>query len=135
MKHCSRDVTPLSAEGVFFLIIEELHGQNSAVSLKLKEALMSRRNEGRQKTLIWLVKYINNGKMHSTESRSSGHSDTNLEALPAKSARLSAAIKDFSFAFMMKTVTKCLLYPIPKECLTLSQSTKIKAEQQSCLRN
>ena len=29
--------------------------------------------------------------MHSTESRSPGHSDTNLEALPAKSVLLSAA--------------------------------------------
>ena len=29
--------------------------------------------------------------MHSTESRSSGHSDTNREALPAKSALLSGA--------------------------------------------
>ena len=29
--------------------------------------------------------------MHSTESQSSGHSDTNLEALPAESVLLSAA--------------------------------------------
>ena len=33
---------------------------------------------------------------------------------------------------MTKTVTKCLLYPFPKkECLTLSLSTQIKAEQLS----
>ena len=52
-KHCSRDVTHLSAEGVFF-IIEEFHEQNSAFSMKLKEALISRQDERRQKTLIGL---------------------------------------------------------------------------------
>ena len=69
----------------------KLHEQTSAFSLKLKEALIFRLHKRRQKTLIGLVKYIRNGKMHSTESQSSGHSDTNLEALPAKSAVLSAA--------------------------------------------
>ena len=34
---------------------------------------------------------MKNGKMHSTDSRSSGHSDTNLEVLPVKSVLLSAA--------------------------------------------
>ena len=43
-KLCRRDVTFLTAEGVFF-IIEELHEQNSAFSLKLKEALISILNE------------------------------------------------------------------------------------------
>ena len=61
-KLCSRDVTPLSAEGVFYFIIEELHEQNTAFSSKLKEALISRLNERRQKTLIGLVKYIKMGK-------------------------------------------------------------------------
>ena len=84
-----------SAEGLFYFIIEELHGQNSAYSLKLKEALISRLNKRRQKTLIRLTKYIKNGKIHSTVSRSSGHSDTNLETLPAKSVLLSAAKRLF----------------------------------------
>ena len=75
----------------YFFIIEELHEQNSTFSLKLKEASISRLNERRQKTLIWLAKYIKNWKMHSTESRSSGHSDTNFEELPAKSVLLSVA--------------------------------------------
>ena len=43
----------------------------TAFSLKLIEALISRINERRQKTLIGLVKYIKNGKMLSTASRSS----------------------------------------------------------------
>ena len=38
---CSRDVTLLRAEGVFSIIIEEIHEQKSANSLKLKEALIS----------------------------------------------------------------------------------------------
>ena len=59
-KLCSRNVTLLSAEGVFSSIIEELHEEKSAFSLKLKEALISRLNEGRQKTLIGLVNYIEN---------------------------------------------------------------------------
>ena len=88
-KLCSQDVRLLSAEGVFSFIIEELHEQNSAFSLKLKEALISRLSGRSQKTLIGSVKYMKNGKMHSTESRSSGHRDTNLEALPARSVLLS----------------------------------------------
>ena len=68
---CSRDVTLFIAKGVFSFIIEELHDKNSAFSLTLKEASISRLNERRQKTLTELVKYIINGKMHSTESRSS----------------------------------------------------------------
>ena len=91
VKPCSRDVTLLSAEGVFSFIIVELHEQNSEFSLKLKEALISRLNERKQKTLLWLAKCIKNAKMRSTVCRSSGHSDTNLEALSAKSVLLSAA--------------------------------------------
>ena len=67
---CSRDVTLLSAEGVFSFIIEELHGQNSAFSLKFKEALISRLSERRQITLLGLARYIKNLDMHSTENRS-----------------------------------------------------------------
>ena len=63
----------------------------TAFSLKLKEALISRLSGRSQKTLIGSVKYMKNGKMHSTESRSSGHRDTNLEALPARSVLLSTA--------------------------------------------
>ena len=63
----------------------------TAFSLELKEALISRLNERRHKTLLGLVKYLKNWKMHSRENRSSGHSDTNLEILPAKNAPLSAA--------------------------------------------
>ena len=134
-KRCSQEVTLLRAKGVVSFIIEEPYEQNSASSLKLKEALIvSRLNERIKKTLISLIKYIKNGKMHSTESLSSGHIDTSLEALPAKSVLLSAA-KDFLFTFMMKAVTKCLFYPIPKECLILSQLTQIKAEQQCHSRN
>ena len=87
-----------------------------AFLLELKEALISRLNEGRQETLIWLMKHIANGKMHSTESRSSGHSDTSLEALPVKSVLLSAAKRllirlcdeDGDETFVTKTVTKRL---------------------------
>ena len=49
----------------------------TSTSLKLKEELISRLNERRQNTPIGLAKYITNGKICSTESRSSGHSDTN----------------------------------------------------------
>ena len=38
-----------------------------------------------------ISKIHKNWKIHYIESRSSGHSDTNLEALPAKSFLLSAA--------------------------------------------
>ena len=55
-KLCSRDMTLLSVEGVFTFTIEELHEQNSAFSLQLKEAIISRLDETRQKTLIWIVK-------------------------------------------------------------------------------
>ena len=51
-KFCGRVVTLLSAEGVFSFIFEEPHEQNSAFSLKLKEALTSRLSERRQKTRI-----------------------------------------------------------------------------------
>ena len=44
---CSRDVTLLSVEGVFTFTIEELHEQNSAFSLQLKEAIISRLSERR----------------------------------------------------------------------------------------
>ena len=47
-KLCCRDVTLLIYDRVFF-IIEELHEQNSAFSLKLKEALISRLNKRRKK--------------------------------------------------------------------------------------
>ena len=67
-KLCCQDVTHLSAKGVFSFIIEELAEQNSAFSLKLKEALISRLSKRMQKILIWLAKYTRNGKMHSTES-------------------------------------------------------------------
>ena len=58
---------------------------NKAVSsMKLKEALISRQSDRRHKTPIGFVKYMNNWKVHSKDSRSSGHNYTNLEALPAK---------------------------------------------------
>ena len=138
-KLCSRDVTLHSAEGVFSFIIEELHGQNSAVSLKLKEALMSRLDESRQKTLIGLEKYTNNGEEHSRESRSSGRCDTNLGALPAKSVPLSAA-KRLLIRLDDENGDEMFALPIPKKeslslSLSLSQSTKIKAERQRYSRN
>ena len=119
---------------LFSFIIEELHEQNSAFSSK--EALISRLNERRQKTLIGLVEYIKNGKMHSAEKQSSGRSDTNLEASPEKSALLSAA-KRLLIRLHDENGDKCLFYPIPnrKVYLTLSRSTQIKAEQQRCSRN
>ena len=142
-------MTFLCAEGVSSFITEELHEQSSAFSSKLIEALIHRLNKRRQKTLIGLVKYIKNGKMHSTESRSSGHSDSNLEALPAKSAVLSAAklllirLYDKMFALpnseegvshsqsvdpdQRRSVSLSVSRPrSKKECLTLSQSTQIK---------
>ena len=85
-KLCSRDVTLLSAEGAFSFTLRNFMNK----TLKWLEALISRLNERRHKTIICLVKYIIKWKMHSTESRSSGHSDTNLEALPAKSVLSSA---------------------------------------------
>ena len=90
-KFSSRDVTLLSAEGACSVTFEEHYEQNTAYSLKLKDLLISRLNERRQNTLIWLVKHIKSGNMHSTESRSLGHSDTDLVALPTKSVLLSAA--------------------------------------------
>ena len=89
-KLCSQDVTLLSAEGVFSFIIEELHEQN-CLFIEIEKSINIYSKRKMAKTLIGLVKYIKNGEKHSTESRSSGHSDTNLEALPAKSVLLSAA--------------------------------------------
>ena len=48
------------------------------------------------KTLLGLVKY-KNGKMHFTESRTSGHSDTNLDALPAKCSFVCSKTSSYSF--------------------------------------
>ena len=116
-KLCSKDMTFLCAEGVSSFITEELHEQSSAFSLKLIEALIHRLNERRQKTLIGLVKYLKNWKMHSTESRSSGHSDTNLEALPAKSAVLSAAKQ-----LLIRLYDKMFALPNSEEGVSHSQS-------------
>ena len=60
-KLCSRDVTLLSAEGVFSFIIEEHSEKKSTISFKLKEALISKLSERRQETLIGLVDYIKMG--------------------------------------------------------------------------
>ena len=68
-KLCSRDVTLHSVEGIISYIIVEPHEQNSAFSLKFKDALISRLSERTQRILIGLVKYIKNGKIHLTESR------------------------------------------------------------------
>ena len=44
-KFCCLDVTLLSVYGACSFIIDEIHEQNSAFSLKLKEALISRLSE------------------------------------------------------------------------------------------
>ena len=65
--------------------------------------------------------------MHSKESRSSGHSDTSLEALPAKSVLLSTA-KRLLIRLYDENGDKMFALPIRnKECLTLSRSTQIKS--------
>ena len=45
-----------------------------------------------QKLCCYKNVHIKNWKMHSTESRKSGHCDTNLETLPAKSVLLSTLL-------------------------------------------
>ena len=109
----------------------------TAFSLKLKEALISRLNERRQKTLIGLLKYIKNGKMYSKESRSSGHSDTDLDELPAKSVLLSTAkrilirLYDENSDEMFASSDS----ESEEERMSLNQSMQFKAEQPRCSRN
>ncbi len=59
---CSRDSTLLSAEGVFSFIFQELNGQDTVFSKKIRDALIYRLNERRQKGLVGLLKYIKTGK-------------------------------------------------------------------------
>ena len=74
---------------------------------------------------------MKNWKMNSIESRSSGHSDNILQALPAKSVPLTAA-KQLLILIYDENCDEMFAVFYPKECLTLIQSTKIKAEQQRC---
>ena len=85
-KHCSRDVKLASAEAVLLSSLRNFMNKTVS-SLKLKDALISRLNKRTQKNTNRVSKIHKNGKC----IRSSGHSDTNLEALPAKNVLLSAA--------------------------------------------
>ncbi|GFV18931.1 uncharacterized protein TNCV_4758161 [Trichonephila clavipes] len=61
-KLCSRNVTLLTAEGVFSFVIGELNEQNSEFAKNMKYSLIQRINERRNVNLIGLMQYLNFGE-------------------------------------------------------------------------
>ncbi|GFV34784.1 uncharacterized protein TNCV_1450881 [Trichonephila clavipes] len=66
-KLCSRNVTLITAEGVFYFVIGELNKQNSEFAKNIKYSLIQRINERRNVNSIELMQYLNFGRKYEAD--------------------------------------------------------------------
>ena len=86
-KLCSRDVTLLTAEGVFSSIIQEINQQNLEFTKNLKSSLVQRINERRNVNLVALMQYLNFGRKYNAEATT----DEDFSCFPSKNSVIKQA--------------------------------------------
>lgn len=75
----NRNSTLLSSEGIFQFVLNELDSQDTAISKMIRQCLIQRINERRNKNLVGFMKYLQSGKKYQKHC-------TSFAALPSKAS-------------------------------------------------